>query len=126
MKTIKGDFFLGNKVSAYGIENGFVDYRTLAEAFDAVLCNDVTKLFFSAVNSEPELFNGCDYDSDSDEIVEVFQYYIIDQWGAEVLESWTDEIVYYLPELDMYVWGVTHFGTSWDYVLTDIKIVVED
>ena len=22
----------------------------------------------------------------------------------------------------MYVWGVTHWGTSWDYVLTDIEI----
>ena len=34
----------------------------------------------------------------------------------------TDEIVYYNEELDMYVWGITHYGTSWDYVLTDIAI----
>ena len=31
------------------------------------------------------------------------------------------EIVYYSEELDLYIWGVTHYGTSWDYVLTDIK-----
>ena len=26
----------------------------------------------------------------------------------------------YLEELDMYIWCVTHWGTAWDYVLTDI------
>lgn len=30
-------------------------------------------------------------------------------------------ILYYIDELDMYILGVTHFGTSWDYVLTDIE-----
>ena len=34
----------------------------------------------------------------------------------------TNEIVFYSEDLDMYLWGVTHYGTSWDYVLTDIKI----
>lgn len=53
---------------------------------------------------------------------EIFQYYIIDGAGAEILEDYTNEIVFYNEELDLYVWGVTHFGTSWDYVLTDIEI----
>ena len=26
-------------------------------------------------------------------------------------------------KLDIYIWAVTHFGTSWDYVLTDIKLI---
>ena len=39
------------------------------------------------------------------------------------LRDYTDEIIYYHEDLDMYVWGVTHFGTAWDYVLTDIKLV---
>jgi hypothetical protein len=26
----------------------------------------------------------------------------------------------------MYIWGVTHYGTSWDYVLTDIKIELDE
>ncbi len=51
---------------------------------------------------------------------EIFQYYIVDDNGAEILKE-INEIVFYNEELDMYVWGVTHFGTSWDYVLTDIK-----
>ena len=52
---------------------------------------------------------------------EIFQYYIISDNGARILEDYTDEIVFYNSELDMYVWGVTHWGTSWDYVLTDIQ-----
>ena len=53
---------------------------------------------------------------------EIFQYYIIDDNGAEILQTWTNEIVYYIEYLDIYIWGVTHYGTSWDYVLTNIKI----
>lgn len=52
---------------------------------------------------------------------EIFQYYIISDNGAEILKQYTNEIVFYNSELDMYVWGVTHFGTSWDYVLTEIE-----
>lgn len=51
---------------------------------------------------------------------EIYQYYIVSDNGAEILKE-INEIVYYNEELDMYVWGVTHFGTSWSYVLTDIK-----
>ena len=28
--------------------------------------------------------------------------------------------------LDIYVWAVTHYGTAWSHVLTDIKLVKED
>lgn len=52
---------------------------------------------------------------------EIFQYYIVSDQGAKILKE-INEIVFYNEELDMYVWGVTHFGTSWDYVLTDIKL----
>ena len=52
---------------------------------------------------------------------EVFQWYIVDDFGARLLQE-IDEIVYYNETLDMYLWGITHFGTSWDYVLTSIKI----
>ena len=50
-----------------------------------------------------------------------FQYFIISAEGAVILEEYTNEIVYYNSNLDLYVWGVTHYGTSWDYVLTDIE-----
>lgn len=33
--------FYGNKISDYGLENGYIDYSTLAKSFDAVLNNDI-------------------------------------------------------------------------------------
>lgn len=58
----------------------------------------------------------CDY-----EYTDIYQDYIITSSGADYLERNTDEIVYYNEKLDMYVWSITHYGTSWDYVHTDIK-----
>lgn len=60
--------------------------------------------------------------SELDDAADVCQYFIIDQFGAELLQRWTDETVYYVRGFDMYVWGVRHYGTSWDYVMTDIEI----
>lgn len=52
---------------------------------------------------------------------EYFQYFIISDSGARILEQEApSEAVWYNEELDLYVWGVDHWGTSWDYVLTSI------
>ena len=56
---------------------------------------------------------------------EIMQYYIVSDNGASILED-ADEIVFYNSDLDMYVWGVTHWGTSWDYVLTNIPLNCKD
>ena len=63
---------------------------------------------------------------DEYDLPDVFQYFIISENGAEILKNWTEELVWYNAELDMYVWGVTHFGTGWAYVLTDIEIDVDE
>lgn len=118
-------YFYGNEISKYGVQHNRVDYRTLAKSFDAVLCNDITKLFYSTINGdyiEPELVNGSDYDEENDYYYDIYQYYIIDNAGYKILTELTNEIVYYIEELDIAIWGVTHFGTGWSYVLTDIKI----
>jgi hypothetical protein len=60
-------------------------------------------------------------ENEQDDEPEVFQWFIVDGWGARLLQD-IDEIVYYNEKLDMYLWGVQHYGTSWDYVLTSIKI----
>lgn len=60
-------------------------------------------------------------ENEQDDDPEVFQWFIVDYWGARLLQD-INEIVYYNEKLDMYLWGVTHYGTSWDYVLTSIKI----
>ena len=50
---------------------------------------------------------------------EVYQWYIVDDNGARICEEF-GEVLYYNEALDMYLWGVTHYGTAWDYVLTGI------
>lgn len=67
-----------------------------------------------------ELENEIDDLKNSERYSEIFQYFIISEQGASILEEYTNEIVYYNEALNLYVWGVTHYGTSWDYVLTDI------
>lgn len=170
----KSRYFCGNEISDYGIANGYLDYRTLSKAFDAVLVNDITKLFYGTINgeyNEPEQVNGYIDNSDEidalldqnetlintrdnsdddaqieylngqieiiiekidelereqDEQPEIFQYYIISDNGADIIKNYTNDPLYYLPVLDCYVWGVTHWGTSWDYVLTDCKLELEE
>lgn len=172
--TLYNNSWMGEKVSEYGIENGRIDYRCLAHVVgDRVICNDITKLFYSNINgeyTEPEQVNGWidnseeieakqeqiealentlenafddehinylnnqieiiqeqieELEREQDEQPEIYQYYIISDNGADFLQRYTDEIIYYIPVLDIYIWCITHWGTSWDYVLTNIKIEEE-
>ena len=121
-------YFYGVEITEEEIKQGYINYRTLANSFEGVLCNDITKLFFTEINGvyqEVELYNGTDYDENDDYYYDIYQYFIIDRNGVDILETNTDEIIYYLPELDIYVWGVTHWGTPWSGVNTDIKINLE-
>lgn len=116
--TITGNKFYGIEISRYGIENGYVDYATLAKSFDAVLCNDIA----SRLGETLDIVQG-ETENEYGDYVDIFQYYIISDEGYRILSYWCpDEIVFYDNELGVYVWGITHFGTSWSYVLTDIKI----
>lgn len=120
MKMLFGNTIYGEKVSDYGLENGYLDYYTLSKLVgDSVLNNYI----FEYVGYENwELESGLEEDEDGN-YLEVYQYYIITDSGARFLSDYTDELVFYNEELDMYLWGVTHFGTSWDYVLTNIKLI---
>lgn len=116
---LAGNYFCGNEISAYGQENGFLDYATFAKAFDAVMNNSIMEKGWDIGNGW-ELVNGSDYDKENDEYAEIYQWFIVSDAGAQIIQDYTDEILYYHEEIDIYLWGVTHFGTSWDYVLTDI------
>lgn len=115
--THHSDYFYGNKVSPYGLRNGYVDYSTLAKSFDCVLNNEIYSKAWSL--GDWEQISGF---SDDEDYPEIYQYYIVDSNGARILEE-AEEIVFYHEDLDIYLWGVTHYGTAWDYVLTNIKIV---
>lgn len=104
--------FFGVKVSRYGMEHGYLDYRSLALMLGDHILNNTVR---AETLMDWEIVNG-EYDKD------VYQDYIISEEGFEFLQRYTDEIVFYNEKLDVYLWGVTHFGTGWDYVLTDVEI----
>lgn len=163
---VYGKYFYGNRISDYGIRNGYVDYGTLAKGFDAVMCNEIMRktgwenweqLSGDVDNSEKirelwgrieelndvlDALSDCGTETGKKEIGQkivhlqnkideleleessgkIYQYFIVSESGAELLQE-IGEIVFYNYDLDMFVWGVTHYGTSWDYVLTNIKII---
>lgn len=123
MLSIKGKYFYGNKVSDYGLENGYVDYGTLAKSFQCVLNNGIIAKTEGVIGYWEQISGWGD--NDDYYVPEIFQWYIVDDNGATILQE-VGEIVYYNDELDMYVWGVTHCGTHWNYVLTNIKIELDN
>ena len=106
----------GVKVSEYGIESGYLDYRTLSKIVGNLILNNT--VFAATPYCDWEIVSGRD---DGDAVP--YQYYMISEFGVAFLIENTDELVYYNEELNIYIWGISHFGTSWDYVLTDIKLV---
>lgn len=81
--------------------------------------NSPSQILINEINEINEQIE--ELENEQDESREVFQWFIVDDWGARLLQD-IKEIVYYNEKLDMYLWGITHCGTSWDYVLTSIKI----
>ena len=73
-----------------------------------------------------DVFCGFDYDEDAEEYFDVFQYFIIGQQDAERLEEYTNELVYYCEELDLYLLGVCHLGTPWNGVPANWKDEIEE
>ena len=109
-------------LNEYERENKRLSYKNLFYNDDAlILCNNIANDY-----ADLELMNGTEYDEENDTYNEIYQYYIIDDNTAERLKDYTDEIIYYHNELDIYVLGVTHCGTSWGYVLTDFELIEDE
>lgn len=109
----------GNKVyceevSKYGLENGYLDYLTLSKIIGPCIMNNYLR---AETMEDWEIVAGDLGASD------IYQDYIISEYGYEFLAENTDELVFYNERLHVYIWGVSHFGTSWDYVLTNVKLI---
>ncbi len=106
----------GYEVSEYGLKKGRLDYQTLRQMIGACILNNTIR---EATMTDWEMVSGT-FDN------AIMSDYIISKYGYEVLKEYTDELVFYNENLDVYVWAVDHYGTSWNYVLTDIKLEEED
>mgnify|MGYP003309751681 CR=1 FL=1 len=68
-REVYGIHFYGNEASDYGKEQGYVDYRTFARAFDAVMNNSIMQELESAgYYFEPVQDGSSDYSDEIDEL----------------------------------------------------------
>jgi len=61
------------------------------------------------------------FDEYYEKYYDIYQYFIIDSTGAERLKEYTNEIVLYNEDLDLYLLCVCHFGSSWTIVSSNWK-----
>ena len=74
-----------------------------------------------------DIENGTDYDDEEEDYYyDVYQDFIIGSGDAERLKEYTNELVYYCEDLDLYILGVTHFGTPWNGVPANWKDEIEE
>ncbi len=95
---------------------GRVSYKRLIDRFisDLVLCNNISEVDYSIWDN----INNCE------ELDEIYQYYIcnISEFDKEYLKELGEPLILsYSNMLDCDVLLVDHFGTSWDYVMTDVE-----
>jgi len=106
---------------------GKASYASIINRFfkNLVLCNDIVK-----VDYELEDVIGKQYDEESEEYVDIYQYFITDipSWSLEYLQELVKDnnddsiLLLYSNVLNCYVLAVTHFGTGWSYVPTNIAL----
>ena len=107
------------------LKSGKISYRRAVEMYigDIVLCNNIANIDFSIFEN---IRNTGYYDKEEEEEEyyqeEYYQYYLcnIDEIAEYILKN-TNIIISYSDMLECDVLMVDHFGTSWDYVMTDIE-----
>lgn len=108
-----GGKIYGVALSDYGLEKGYLDFKTLASILEDCILNNTLR---DRTMSDWEIVAG-----EFDDMV--MSDYIISEYGYKFLKEYTDELVFYNENLDIYIWAVTRWGTRWDYELTNTKLV---
>lgn len=110
-------------LNEYEKEHKKISYRRLINRIsnNIYLFNNAPKL--SEYDFEFEI--GSDYDEETGEYIDFYQYYLIDinPYMIEKLQKLkcNDIVIAWSEKLEEYVLMVDHLGTSWDYVLTNIE-----
>ena len=99
-----------------------ISYRRLIDRIgDIWLFNNAPKLS----NYDFEFEVGSDYNEETEEFDEIYQYFLIDvnQYTLEKLRELKSEdvTIAWSETLGEYVLFVKHYGISWDYVMTNFE-----
>lgn len=110
-------------LSEYEKEHNRISYRRLIDRISngVWLFNKALELSDYCIDYEVN----SDYDEENDVYIDIYQQYLIDidNYMIEKLNdiNCNDVIIAYSNTLEEYILLVDHYGTSWDYVLTDIE-----
>ena len=108
-----------NELNDEELRTGKVSYGRIVDRYikDLILCNNIA-------NIDESVWDNQEFDDEIYELetMEIFQYYLCDiyDYVKEQLINW-GFIFSYSNMLDLDVLMVDHWGTSWDYVMTDVE-----
>ena len=126
MKTIKRNTTWCHKEIEEDFNNqylyGNLSYATLCKLCftDMILCNDITAVdesIYDNLEWQPD-----EEDSDDWEWPEIYQFYLVNTDNYFFEEYKENFMMSYSDKLGLWVLCVDHFGTSWKYISTEIKI----
>ena len=109
-------FYISNKneLNEEELRTGKVSYGRIVDRYidNLILCNNIPNVDDTIWNSIENL----------DEYDEIYQYFLcnIDEYIKDQLIEW-GFIFSYSEALELDVLMVDHWGTSWNYVMTDVE-----
>lgn len=111
-------------------KTGYASYKSLINRYidDLVLCNNIAEVDDSIWENVQV---GNLYNEENDEYTEIYQFYLCNLSETDIssLKELTNDnndiIISYSDMLDCHVLMVDHYGTSWDYVGTSLKLTNE-
>lgn len=129
MKKLK--FYINNENELNDYEKKYkkISYKRLIDYLfsDMILCNnfDEADEYFT-----DNIESGLNYDEETGEYTEIYQYFIVDFYNScayDFIKKYCNNeiILFYSEKLNLYILGVDHLGTSWDYVLTDFEYTTD-
>lgn len=90
--------------------------QDLADVIRPILANDIMAEGFE----NWECINGNDCDEENEGYPYIFQTYLVNKAGADLLCN-TTELVYYNEDKNLYCWAVSFYGSPWESVSVDFK-----
>lgn len=109
-------FYISNKseLNDEELRTGRISYQKIIDRYinDLVLCNNIEEIDNSIFDNMEEI----------EDDLEIYQYYLcnLSKYEVEQLKEY-GIILSYSDMLDLDILCVEHYGTSWDYVMTDVE-----
>ena len=119
----EGDFITSINDNKYHLT-----FQGLDKIIHPVLFNNINNVIIKNYKGEEvyswdwDIISGTDQDDDGN-YDDVFQWYIFNGTNTNLqLLKEAEQLIYYIPGLNCYIWAVKFYGTSWGMIDTGIII----